>query len=148
MSELFTNVSNGKSLVGGAITGVDNSVVIPTDPTFGDLASAIGQISTGKKWAELTLPNVSTGTATYDVSGYNFIPSCIIVTTTADGFSSYYNFAYFKDSGGVWRQSPIRSDNYTISLDNTPDDNSFRLRFRMVNGYTLTYQNNRVWVFE
>ncbi len=50
MQELFTNVSDGKDLVGGAITGVDDSVVIPTDPTFGDLASAIGGISTGKKW--------------------------------------------------------------------------------------------------
>lgn len=64
VNELFTNVSDGKSLVGGAITGVDENVVIPTDPTFNDLATAIGQISTGKKWMEgsanFTIP--STGT--------------------------------------------------------------------------------------
>ena len=47
MNELFTNVSNGKQLVGGAITGVDDSIVIPTDPTFGDLVDAITRISTG-----------------------------------------------------------------------------------------------------
>lgn len=47
MSELFTNVSNGKLLIGGAITDVDESVVIPTEPSFGDLASAISRISTG-----------------------------------------------------------------------------------------------------
>ena len=46
MKELFTNVSSGKDLVGGAITGVDPSVVIPTDPTFQNLADAVGGIST------------------------------------------------------------------------------------------------------
>lgn len=51
MNELFTNVSNGKDLVSGAITDVDDSVVIPTEPSFADLAGAIGGISTGKKWA-------------------------------------------------------------------------------------------------
>ena len=49
MNELFTNVSDGKELVGEAITDVDDSVVIPTDPTFNDLASAISGISTGKR---------------------------------------------------------------------------------------------------
>ena len=49
MSELFTNVSSGKDLVGGAITGIDDSVVIPTDATFQQLANAIGQINTGTK---------------------------------------------------------------------------------------------------
>src|SRR5690606_13647719 len=41
INELFTNVSDGKALVGRAITDIDDSVVIPTDPTFNDLASAI-----------------------------------------------------------------------------------------------------------
>lgn len=54
MNELFTNVSNGKDLVSGAITGVDDSVAIPTEPSFADLAGAIGEISTGKKWASGT----------------------------------------------------------------------------------------------
>jgi len=47
----FTSASNGKTAIGAAITGVDSSVVIPTDPTFAQLATAIGQISSGKKWA-------------------------------------------------------------------------------------------------
>ena len=58
MNELFTNVSNGKNLVGGAITDVDNSVTIPTDPTFQNLANAIGQIKTaelaGITWTQRT----------------------------------------------------------------------------------------------
>lgn len=51
INEAFTSASNGKGAVKAAITGVDPDVVIPPDPTFPDLATAIGQISTGKKWA-------------------------------------------------------------------------------------------------
>lgn len=76
MNELFTNVSNGKSLVGGAITGVDENVVIPTEPTFEDLADAIGGISTGKKFATGTsyLEQVSSRRVRLIVSGLDFRP--------------------------------------------------------------------------
>lgn len=47
----FTSASNGKSAIGAAITGVDPTVTVPLDPTFANLATAIGQINTGKKWA-------------------------------------------------------------------------------------------------
>ena len=76
MNELFTNVSNGKNLVGGAITGVDDSVVIPTDPMFSDLASAIGSISTGKKWASGT---PSSPSSTIEVDGLSFKPTLILI---------------------------------------------------------------------
>ncbi|HZK42715.1 MAG TPA: hypothetical protein VFC73_00300 [Syntrophomonadaceae bacterium] len=75
MSELFTNVSDGKDLVGGAITDVDDSVVIPTDPTFSDLASAIGSISTGKKWAS---GNNRSSYWTLNVTGLGFKPSFVV----------------------------------------------------------------------
>lgn len=45
MDELFTNVSDGKKLVGGAITDVDDRVVIPANPTFQQLAEAIGDLN-------------------------------------------------------------------------------------------------------
>lgn len=61
MNELFTNVSDGKDLVGGAITDVDDSVEIPTDPTFNDLASAISGISTGLGWEAGLLMSVHQG---------------------------------------------------------------------------------------
>ena len=57
ITELFTDVSDGKSLIGGAITDVDDSVVIPTEPTFQNLADAIGQISTGKKYFSVEINN-------------------------------------------------------------------------------------------
>ncbi|GLY11429.1 phage tail protein [Pseudobacillus badius] len=44
LSELFINVSNGKTLVGGTITDVDPSVNIPAEPTFQDLATAIASM--------------------------------------------------------------------------------------------------------
>ena len=58
LNELFTNVSNGKQLVGGAITDVDDSVVIPADPSFNDLANAIRQISTGADISNLSPGNI------------------------------------------------------------------------------------------
>lgn len=78
MSELFINVSNGKGLVGGAITDIDDSVVIPTDPTFSDLASSIGQISTGKKWSKGKLLSV-TKPITFVASNLGFKPSTIVM---------------------------------------------------------------------
>ncbi len=47
LEELFTNVSDGKDLIAGAITDKDENVVIPSNPTFGDLADGIGEISSG-----------------------------------------------------------------------------------------------------
>lgn len=43
----FTSASNGKQVVGNAITGVDPNVVVPTTPTYQDLADAISRIYTG-----------------------------------------------------------------------------------------------------
>ncbi len=78
MQELFTNVSNGKDLVGGAITDVDDSVVIPTDPTFQQLANAIGGISTGKKWASGTVTSYRDSYVNcIDVSGLDFKPKIV-----------------------------------------------------------------------
>lgn len=53
LNELFTNVSDGKQLIGRAITDADENVVIPTDATFEQLADAIGKAAGEmKKWAE------------------------------------------------------------------------------------------------
>ena len=78
MSELFTNVSSGKSLVGGAITDVDDSVIIPTDPTFNDLVDAIGQVRTGVSFAT----GSSNRNSGYDLSirGLSFRPWIVLCT--------------------------------------------------------------------
>ncbi len=88
MQELFTNVSNGKSLVGGAITDVDENVVIPTDPTFQNLADAIGSISTGKKWAT----GISPAQSSIIVTGLDFLPTFIIIhPNDSDSYLNKYN---------------------------------------------------------
>lgn len=113
LKELFTNVSNGKNLVGRAITDVDENITIPTDPTFQQLANAIGQISTGNKWAsgqavisqdKLPFMYVGTGSANLryiEVYGLDFKASNIVVIANgnARGFSvyteldDYYNYS-------------------------------------------------------
>lgn len=88
----FTSASNGKQVVGDAITGVDDSVVIPTDPTFQQIADAIGSISIGKKWASGSISsmgsqrsltssqgsNSSTPYISFDMSSLPFIPNYIV----------------------------------------------------------------------
>lgn len=45
--QAFQSASNGKVAIKTAITGVDPTVTIPTDATFNQLATSIGQIKTG-----------------------------------------------------------------------------------------------------
>lgn len=55
LNELFTSASNGKTAIEDAITGVDETIVIPPTPTFSDLATAISSIETGIKINGTTL---------------------------------------------------------------------------------------------
>ncbi|MCG1029320.1 hypothetical protein J5S49_13565 [Virgibacillus halodenitrificans] len=98
MGELFTNVSNGKSLVGGAITDVDPNVVIPTDPAFQQLADGIGQISTGKKWASGVATSVG---GKVKVTGLNFKPSSVTARWENAQASEQGHFSYYMEDQGV-----------------------------------------------
>lgn len=53
-AQAFQSASNGKTAIKTAITGVDPSVTIPTDATFAQLATAIGQIKTGDDTSDAT----------------------------------------------------------------------------------------------
>lgn len=81
LSELFTSVSDGKDLIGGAITDVDPSIVIPPNPTFQQLAAAIGQISTGKKWAKGVYQDSVPGRdkRTVPIDNLGFTPNTVVV---------------------------------------------------------------------
>jgi hypothetical protein len=87
LKELFTNVSNGKSLVGGAITDVDDSVVIPTDPTFQELANAIGGISSGLKTATGIVQPIGDTPSTISVTGLDFYPKFVLAYGKQSGYS-------------------------------------------------------------
>ncbi|QVY63859.1 tail fiber protein [Cytobacillus gottheilii] len=43
-NEAFQSASNGKTLVGNAITGFDSKITLPANPSFQDLADAIDRI--------------------------------------------------------------------------------------------------------
>lgn len=109
VNELFTNVSNGKSLIGGAITDIDASVIIPTDPTFFDLASAINSIELGASGAitsssgfrKYTYVNGQPTTDVYNVTvgGLGFKPSVILLVNKA--FKRTTIFSAFDDGFDV-----------------------------------------------
>lgn len=136
MSELFTNVSNGKDLVSGAITGVDDSVVIPTNPTFSDLSSAIGGISTGKKWASATVV-LNVGTP-FTIEGLDFAPSLIFyfVTSKSPNAGNFIGMASKNDSISVntGSNNSVKFESY----GNTTANNA------TLSGYNVTFTDNGV----
>ena len=128
MNELFTNVSNGKDLVGGAITDVDDSVVIPTDPSFGDLADAIGSISTGKKWAsgETKTHLRSTNVYSIFVTGLDFKPA-IIITLPKNKISSASYLTTVANMTQYGASEDINYPDFNRPFD-AITDNSFMIR--------------------
>lgn len=77
VNELFTSVSNGKQLVGTAITDVDPNVIVPINPTFPQLADSIRNIATGRKWASGSVIVNSYVVEKKEIRGLNFKPSFI-----------------------------------------------------------------------
>ena len=53
-TQAFQSASDGKGKIKTAITGIDPTVTIPTDATFAQLATAIGQIKTGVDTGDAT----------------------------------------------------------------------------------------------
>lgn len=82
MKELFINVSNGKDLIGTAITDVDPSKVVPSNPTFQQLVDLISGITTGKEFAT---GNGSPGGNGLIVTGLTFRPGIILVQRQGHG---------------------------------------------------------------
>jgi hypothetical protein len=78
LNELFTNANDGKTAVANAVTakGVSAS---PAD-TFSALATKIGQINTGKKWAKGSVPLSTIPSGDYVLSNsLGFTPKSAIV---------------------------------------------------------------------
>lgn len=86
--ELFQSVSNGKDLIATAITDKGGSA--SGSDTFGELASAIGQISSGKKWAS---GSTSAGGSTLSVRGLPFKPGVFFCKRTGSDSTSNGNRA-------------------------------------------------------
>lgn len=87
VNECFQNASDGKTAIANAITGVDESITIPDNPTFAQLAACIGQISTGMQIATgsmnvYTIPESITGETPFQ-------PKIVIVYNFGSGLSNF-----------------------------------------------------------
>lgn len=79
INEVFTTGNNVKSDTVGALLSVDDSLPITSESTWQDIINAIGQISTGKKWASGVVPlNEVKGTDLLIISGIDFEPSIVL----------------------------------------------------------------------
>ncbi|PWA08667.1 hypothetical protein DCC39_14610 [Pueribacillus theae] len=109
VANLVSFLQEKKNKIGSAITGVDDSVVLPTDPTFQQLANAIGQISIGKKWARGIMPDTPSKTA--EVIGLDFSPSIIVAR-------SDYRAGYARMEGVLsvyWLENSLNVQIYNYS---------------------------------
>jgi len=118
LSELFTNVSNGKLLIGGAITDVDDSVVIPAEPTFQQLADAISQMDVNK---------LAVGTSTGDSSdfvhirGLSSTPRFVMMMQTNEQPDGDRALAVYMETGSFYKTLSIGSHG------SAPEINKFTL---------------------
>lgn len=110
VNECFQSASDGKTAIANAITGVDPDITIPANPTFAQLAAAIGNISTGLQIAlgsmqEYTIPSLIEGTTP-------FRPKIVIVYNFGSGLSNFNMGVYVSpDITGVTTQQITDSAN-------------------------------------
>lgn len=107
----FTSASNGKTSIKNAVTGADSRVVVPTDPTFDQLAAAVGQIKTGPKKAvgsarssttTVQVRNALKGShmlPTVTVTGLSFRPSVVIIFNNGIYSNAIYSDDLLSDEG-------------------------------------------------
>ncbi|CDX01310.1 Hypothetical protein DPCES_1423 [Desulfitobacterium hafniense] len=127
LSELFTNVSNGKTEIATAITDVDNTLSPSGSDTFLQLANTVRSISTGKKWASGSqIPFVYGNGACYlNVTGLDFTPNVVIVSGVKPNSTSTPGYD-FNDS---WNAMTRNTDlDYEINAGQ--------------NGYTSSFYSN------
>lgn len=126
INQVFQSASDGKTAIANAITGVDDSITIPSNPTFSELASAISQISTGLQVATgsmnvYTIPSTIEGTTP-------FKPKIVIVYNFGTGLSNFNMGVYVSpDITGVTTQQITDSAN---GIGNTLS--------RRANAFTIT----------
>lgn len=122
----FQSASDGKTAIANAITGVDPDITIPDNPTFAQLAAAIGNISTGLQVAlgsmqEYTIPSTIEGTTP-------FRPKIVIIYNFGSGLSNFNMGVYV---------SPEITENTTQQISDSANGIGGTLS-RRANPFTIT----------
>lgn len=87
VNECFQNASDGKTAIANAITGVDESITIPDNPTFAQLAACIAQISIGM---QVAIGSMNVYTIPESITGETpFQPKIVIVYNFGSGLSNF-----------------------------------------------------------
>lgn len=109
VNECFQSASDGKTAIANAITGVDESITIPDNPTFAQLAALIGQLG-GMNVATGSM-NIYTIPATIEGTT-PFRPKIVIVYNFGSGLSNFNMGVYVSpDITGVTTQQITDSAN-------------------------------------
>ena len=144
LESLKLSVSNGKSSIATAITG--KGVAASSNDSFSTLATKIGKISTGKKWATgKAQTNTTNVEGAITVSGLSFRPSIVIMCGNrgrddlmigglyVQGHQKNRNIAYYYNQedfdGGIGSRAVGNSTNDECYIV----DNGFRLLANWVN---------------
>lgn len=126
INQVFQSASNGKTAIANAITGADDSLTIPDNPTFAQLAALIGQISTGMQVAlgsmqEYTIPETISGQT-------DFQPKIVIVYNFGSGLANF-NMGVFV--------SPVVTNSTTQQVSDSANGIGGTLH-RRANAFTIT----------
>lgn len=126
INKVFQSASDGKDAIADAITGVDDSLTIPENPTFAQLAALIGQINTGLSveigsMQVTTIPEAISGTT-------SFRPKIVIVYNFGSGLANFNMGVYV---------SPLITNSTTQQITDSANGIGGTLH-RRANAFTIT----------
>ncbi|BDR66959.1 hypothetical protein K144312032_11870 [Clostridium tetani] len=90
----FTHASNGKKFIRDAIAGKDKNIIIPSDPTFEDLANSIRQMSIGAKM--YAGKSIVEDFGIIRGEGFDFKPEIIFFTRVSKDGDRWFNYVYWR----------------------------------------------------
>lgn len=146
--------ATASDLLSGKTASTDAGDIIGTMPNKGVFNLGLGVsvppgyysggiTADGKKSAVFNPANVSTSsTSSITISGFNFVPTAIIISATVGGYN--YGYGAYKVNG-AWGTPQQNNNIYSITVSNI-SDTSFDLTFWNYKGGSATYNNINILV--